>query len=226
MKKIAKIPDLVATVKDALFEAILTGDLRPGEKLQQAKLAETLGVSRQPVSHALRLLVDQGILTALDARSLTVANPDIHSMLQMMDVRSELDGLAARLAARNFANGTTSKKDLDIVAEIEALVAFHAAHDTASAKQTVTDDIRFHELIRELSGNDFIQESLARFVLHHNRLIYLMARDMDQKIWPEHRDILNAITSGDETKAVNLMRGHIARGTEKLETLSETSVEK
>ena len=96
MKKIDKIPDLVEIVKESLFEGILTGELRPGEKLQQTKLAEELGVSRQPVSHALRLLEEQGILTALDRRSLTVAEPDMTSMLQMMDVRRELDGLAAR----------------------------------------------------------------------------------------------------------------------------------
>ena len=221
MKKITKIPDLVETVKEALFEGILTGELRPGEKLQQEKLAESLGVSRQPVSHALRILEEQGILTALDARSLTVAEPDIDSVVQMMDVRKELDGFAARSAAKKFSGDQATDSDCAIVTEINNLLARNLKTQQVSAKENVLDDIRFHELIRDLSGNPFIQESLTRYVLHHNRFIYLMAKDMDYRIWLEHEEIMNAIMAGDGVKSRKLMQGHIARGTQKLKRLSK-----
>jgi DNA-binding GntR family transcriptional regulator len=221
MKKITKIPDLVESVKEALFEGILTGELRPGEKLQQEKLAVRLGVSRQPVSHALRLLEEQGILTALDARSLTVAEPDIDSVLQMMDVRKELDGFAAGSAAKKFANNQVTESDHAIVDQITNLVSRNLNTKQASPKRNVLDDIHFHELIRDLSGNPFIQESLARYVLHHNRFIYLMAKDMDHRIWLEHEQIMDAIIAGDQAKSRKLMQDHIARGTLKLKRLSD-----
>jgi DNA-binding GntR family transcriptional regulator len=222
MRKIAKIPDLVESVKESLFEGILTGELRPGEKLQQEKLAKQLGVSRQPVSHALRLLVEQGILTSLDARSLTVAKPDLKSILQMMDVRKELDGFAAETAAKRFTDNQMNDFDRATVAEINNLMKRNLNINSTTAKHNVIDDIQFHKLIRNLSGNPFIQESLARYVLHHNRFIYLMPKDLDHRIWPEHEQILNAITEGDHVNARLLMQDHIARGTHKLITISQS----
>lgn len=221
VKKIDKIPDLVEIVKGSLFEGILTGELRPGEKLQQAKLAEQLGVSRQPVSHAMRLLEEQGILTALDGRSLTVAEPDMTSMMQMLEVRRELDGLAARRAAQKFARLQVTESDQIIIHDIQAVLERNIKKETESVKSNILDDIRFHELIRRLSRNPIIQESLARYVLHHNRFIYLMAKDMEYQIWVEHQQIFNAIVSGEAGNAGKLMRAHIARGTKKLKGMLE-----
>lgn len=223
MKRIEKIPDLVEVVKDAIFDGILTGVLKPGEKLQQQKLAEKLGVSRQPISHALRMLQEQGILTRLDARSLTVAEPDMNSVMQMLAIRKELDSFAAQTAAKKSAAGNLSKADKLILADINKLVKRNLKKNSNPVKQGVMDDIRFHELIRTLSGNPFIHESLARYVLHHNRFIYLMTKEYDDQIWVEHQTIANAIMDGDAEKANEHMRYHIARGTAKLNKHCEDS---
>lgn len=216
MKRIEKIPDLVEVVKDSIFDGILTGVLKPGDKLQQQKLAEKLGVSRQPISHALRMLQEQGILTRLDARSLTVAEPDMNSVMQMLAVRKELDSFAAETAAQKIATDELSKADKLLLAEINKLVKRNLKKNSVSVKQGVMDDIRFHELIRTLSGNPFIHESLTRYVLHHNRFIYLMTKEYDDQIWIEHETIITSIMNGDAAKAKEHMRYHIARGTAKL----------
>lgn len=225
MKKIEKIPDLVEVVKDAIFEGILTGALQPGEKLQQEKLAKKLGVSRQPISHALRLLEEQGILTPLDARSLTVAEPDMNSVMQMMAVRKELDGFAAETAAKKIAAKELSKSDRANLTEIKKLLKRNLKNKFVTVKQSILDDVRYHELIRILSGNPFIHESLARYVLHHNRFIYMMVRDYDDQIWVEHESIMAAIIDGDAVCARKLMRRHIARGTLKLHSHTKIKAE-
>ena len=221
MHKIERLPDLVETVKNSIFEGILTGELRPGDKLTQGNLAKKLGVSRQPVSHAMRLLMEQGILSHLDARSLTVAEPDTRSVIQMLELRKELDGFAAYTAAKKFTSKNTADSDQALVAQIKSLVEYNLANTSRSMKQSILDDIRFHELIRDLSGNPYIHESLARYVLHHNRFISLMAKDMDQEIWRHHENILNAIIKGEEENARKFMREHIEYGTLKLKRHSD-----
>ena len=96
--------DLVESVKNALFEAILTGEILPGDKLAQDDLAEKMGVSRQPVIQALRILSEHGILCPLGKKGLTVSSIDKDRLLNLLVVRSELDCLAARLAATRALN--------------------------------------------------------------------------------------------------------------------------
>jgi DNA-binding GntR family transcriptional regulator len=89
--------------KDAftlILEAIEQGDYRPGSRLVESELAERLGVSRTPVREALQRLETQGMLTR-DGRSLIVASLDHGQLSELYTVRSELEGLAARLAARH-----------------------------------------------------------------------------------------------------------------------------
>ena len=89
--------------KDAytlILDAIETGDFRPGARLVESELAERLGVSRTPVREALQRLETQGMLSR-DGRSLIVASLDHNQLAELYTVRAELEGLAARLAARH-----------------------------------------------------------------------------------------------------------------------------
>ena len=73
MKSLTNNPVLIDQVRDAIVGAIVEGDLRPGERLAQEDIARQLGVSRQPVSHALNVLKQQGVLVELGRKGLTVA---------------------------------------------------------------------------------------------------------------------------------------------------------
>jgi len=225
LERLKKPKDLVESVRNSLFDAILTGILKPGEKLRQEQLAERLGVSRQPVSHALRILADQGILTEFNSQSLQVAEIDKEMMMQILDVRIELDSYAARLAAERVKAGWLGPDDKAIIGRLEKLVRDHSALTTICVKQSVQDDIEFHHLIRKLSGNRYIHASLAPHILHHHRLIYLIGSQRNQQIWSDHKDIMTAITNGDGPRARSLVRAHINVGAKTLKNYWATKAD-
>ncbi len=209
MQKLTKPLDLVESVKSSLFDAILTGKLLPGEKLQQEKLADLLGVSRQPVSHALRILAHQGILTEINNKSLTVAELDPTKMMQILEVRAELDSYAAKLAAQRAAGNKFSSEDRETIDRLKGLVTYNKAATDCDVHRSVRDDIDFHELIRKLSGNPYIHDTMAPHLLHHYRLLYLSIKDEFEGIWQEHYNILGAILGGNISLASTLVKGHI-----------------
>lgn len=219
MDKLDRPTDLVDTVKRSIFCAILEGELQPGEILRQEKIADQLGVSRQPVSHALRILAEQGILELSGKTALKVVEIDIDKMMQIMDIRIQLDALAAKLAARKVASGKMSVDERKIVEKLKRLVKKHQPETKFNLKRFLDDDIYFHFLIRKLSGNPFIQETLEAHLLHVNRFMYLMIKQKDPQIWIEHDLILNAILAGDAVAAERLSGDHIVRASGKIQKI-------
>lgn len=210
MQKLERNIDLVESVKDAIFDAILTGKLVPGEKLSQDALAEQLGVSRQPIGQALRILLEHGIVCPLDKKSLTVAAIEHESLMQIIDIRCELDCFAARLAAGRARAGAFDDADLVTLHALRHLKAKYGNDAVQVAfDDAVLDDIEFHRLIRKLSGNDYIQAIMAPHLLHHHRLMYIMSNNRRPVIWAEHNLILGAIEAGDVDEAQVLVRRHI-----------------
>ena len=98
--------DLVESVKTALFDAIIEGKITPNDKLSQIEIADALGVSRQPVIQALRILSEQGILVPHGKKGLSVADLDAKNLLKLLDVRKQLDCLGVRLAAQRVTDGS------------------------------------------------------------------------------------------------------------------------
>ena len=209
MKKIAPQIDLVESVKNTLFEAILTGEILPGDKLAQDDLAEKMGVSRQPVIQALRILSEHGILCPLGKKGLTVSSIDKGRLLNLLVVRSELDCLAARLAATRALNKNFNEGDHDQIENIKTLI--NKSLELVKGKNhtvLVRNDLEFHKLVRGLSGNEFIQSILEPHLLHHSRLFYIMADGRNKEIWEQHQSIFQSILSGDPDKAEMLTKQH------------------
>ncbi len=103
LSRIAATPDLTEQVYQRLLYAICDGGLAPGARLTQEDLAATLGVSRQPVLQALRLLKKEGFVSDAGRRGLRVAPLETPAITQVYEVRAVLDGLAARRAAQAHA---------------------------------------------------------------------------------------------------------------------------
>src|SRR6201987_1645823 len=112
------LPNLIDQVYGRLLEAIIDRTLLPGQRITQNELAEKLGVSRQPISHALHLLHRQGLLAESGRRGFAGTQLDPERIRQLYEVRSAIDALAARLAAER------SKFDAAGRAQLEA--ALHA----------------------------------------------------------------------------------------------------
>ena len=197
--KIESTPDLVEQVYASLLDAISDGTLPPGARVMQEVIAEQLAVSRQPVLQALRLLRKDGFVLDAPGRGVLVAPLDVAKLVQIYQVRSTLDALAARLAAQaRFA--------------LDAQLITHgrlAARGT-DIKAMMTADAAFHNAIYEASGNPLIAQT-AQTHWHHIRRAMgavLQSSTMRESIWDEHEAIAQAIARGDATKAETLIRQH------------------
>src|SRR3954470_18943126 len=115
------LPNLIDQVYARILEAIIDRSLPPGQRITQNELAEKLGVSRQPVSHALHLLHRQGLVAESGRRGFEVTELNPQRIRQLYEVRGAIDALAAKLAAQRI------KADAPGRAQLEA--ALHAGRN-------------------------------------------------------------------------------------------------
>lgn len=207
-------PALIDQVHDQLVAAISSGRLVPGQRLTQERVAEMLGVSRQPVSHALQLLKHRGLVIEHGKRGLAVAPLDGTRIRQLYQVREALDGLAARLAAVRIREGGATE---DEVARVKhALDRGQQLSADCSAFDLVRADVAFHRSLYDLSGNPEIAQTVAEQWPQFMRsmAVVLEADGERQKIWHEHGAIVEAVLAGDAEAAEDHARHHTARAGE------------
>jgi DNA-binding GntR family transcriptional regulator len=203
-------PNLIDQTYQQLLRAIADGTLPAGSRIRQAELAARLGVSRQPVSHALHLLKRQGLVEETGGKGMRVVPLDPLRVLQLYEVRAVVDGLAARLAARRIAAGTADPK---ILMDLQALVGKGASFSLdAPIAVLVRADTDFHQGLCRLSGNPAIEEMTAPLWPH---LMRSMAFILDTpsyrtQVWGEHTSILTLVAAGDAEAAETAARHHAA----------------
>ncbi len=195
--------------KDAytlILEAIDRGIYRPGDRLVESELADRFGVSRTPVREALQRLETQSML-ARDGRSLIVASLDHNQLAELYVVRSELEGLAARLAAQH-ASDEEIRVLRAMVDEDRRLLGDPAALSRANR--------RFHKQIHLASHNRYLVQQLD--LVHRSMALLastsLAAEGRDAAALAEHEAIIAAIAARDGTAAYDALRTHISRAFE------------
>ena len=149
-------PNLIDQVYDRILQGIADHSLPPGHRIRQHELAERLGVSRQPVSHALHLLHRQGLVAESGRKGFEVTRLDPLRIRQLYEVRGAIDGLAARLAAERAATDAAGRARLE-----QALQAGRVIDDSAPLSELTAADVDFHSAIYALSGNPAIQETVT-----------------------------------------------------------------
>ena len=189
-----------------ILEAIDSGIYRPGARLVESELAERFGVSRTPIREALQRLETQGMLTR-DGRSLIVASLDHNQLAELYMVRAELEGLAARLAARH-ATDEEIRVLGDMVAEDHAL----KDNPTALARA----NRRFHKQVHLASHNRYL---VAQLELVHRSMALLASTSLavegrGETALAEHAAIVEAIAQGDGDAAYSALRQHISKAFE------------
>ena len=202
-------PALIDQVHDRLLAAIVDGTLAPGQRLTQEELALMLGVSRQPVSHALQMLKRRGLFVEAGKRGIAVAPIDGPGIRALYQIREALDGLAAELAATRFRTGAALADD---AAEIKACLAAGAKLGTAPVGRLIDADVAFHSSLHVLSGNPAIAETVAEQWPHFRRSmgLVLATPEMRARVWVEHSQIVEAVLAGDATEAGRRARRHTA----------------
>lgn len=203
-------PILVDAVHQRLMAAIIDCTLLPGQRILQAELAASLGVSRAPVSHALQVLKHQGLLQESGKKGLEVAPVDPARVRDLYQVRATLDALAARMAAERSAAGALTDAEADMLrAAFNAGVGLGA--ETAMSKR-VQADIDFHQAIYRISGNDAIADALEPLWPHMQRAMVLVleANKLRKQAWSQHRQIMEGIFRGDAGASADAAYSHAA----------------
>jgi DNA-binding GntR family transcriptional regulator len=192
------LPNLIDQVYARILEAITNRSLPPGHRIRQNELAEELGVSRQPVSHALHLLHRQGLVAESGRRGFAVTRLDPSRIRQLYEVRGAIDALAARLAAGRARMDAAGRAQLEA-----ALHAGRAIDANTPLAQLIALDVDFHGAIHRLSGNPAIEEMIAPQWPHMRRSMATVLAELDYRdsAWAEHETIAAQILAGNAKAA-------------------------
>lgn len=197
-------PALRDVVTGEIRRSILSGALAPGTRLVEERLAEELGVSRNPVREALRSLETEGLVAVLPRRGAFVASLSEEEFRELSELRAELEGLSARFAARRVTP--------EIRARIEALLErgdAAAGADDREGLNTINDE--FHGFLADAGCNRFLADFM-RSLRDRTHWMYLSSVSWRQiDAWREHAAILRAIADGDEELAAILANRHVGR---------------
>ena len=218
-------PALIDRAYEQLVEAIADGTLAPGQRIRQEELGRALGVSRQPISHALQLLKQQKLVEENGRRGLVVSAIDAARVRELYQVRGALDALAARLAAERIAEKVISMEQRR--AAQRALASGLALQPDAPVLAFIHADVAFHTALYCLSGNRAIEDTVAAQWPHLKRSMGAVLDDPQQRplVWAEHREILRLVLDGDAAGAERAARGHTDRaGSETARRLSRLSL--
>jgi DNA-binding GntR family transcriptional regulator len=192
------LPNLADQVYERILEAITDRTLLPGQRVRQNELADRLGVSRQPVSHALHMLHRQGLLAESGRRGFEVMQLDPQRIRQLYEVRSAIDALAAKLAAERVGCDAAGRTRLEA-----ALREGGSADSKAPLSRLIAYDVDFHRAIYHLAGNPVIEEMIAPQWPHMRRSMATVLAELDyrESAWTEHAEIAKHIIAGDAKAA-------------------------
>ncbi|MCH5317005.1 MAG: GntR family transcriptional regulator [Eubacterium sp.] len=184
---------------------ILTGKYEEHEELREITIGKELGVSRTPVREALRRLELEGLVTIIPNKGAYVTGITPKDVKDIYLIRSQLEGLCARLATENITN-----EQLDKLDEIILLSEFHLNREN-SAEQMAGLDSKFHEVLYEATNSRILSHVLTDFHKYvlMARKSSVVSEERAKKSIQEHKDILQAIRDRDTDMAEQLANEHI-----------------
>lgn len=186
-----------------ILEAIDLGIYKPGSRLVESELASRFGVSRTPIREAMQRLETQSLLTR-DGRSLIVASLDHNQMAELYVVRTELEGLAARLAAQH-----ASEEEIDV---LQQMVGADRTW-SSDAGSLLRSNKRFHKQLHLASHNRFLVQQLD--LVHRSMALLattsLAVEGRGSVALDEHQAIVTAISERDGAAAYQAVRQHLSQ---------------
>jgi DNA-binding GntR family transcriptional regulator len=187
-----------------LRQAILKGELQPGERLMEVALAKDLGVSRTPIREAIRKLELEGLVLMVPRRGAQVAEITEKSLRDVLEVRGALEELAVTLACSRM--DPQEAKELRKAAKVfeESL----AQEDVTTIAEA---DVAFHDVIYQATKNQKLLQlaSNLREQMYRYRVEYLKHVDSYEKLVEEHEQLMNALDAKNEVRALEVTKQHI-----------------
>ena len=201
-------------VFNTLRQAILRGELKPGERLMEIQLANRLGVSRTPIREAIRKLELEGLVLMIPRRGAEVAQITEKSLRDVLEVRRALEELAVQLACiRMTEEGLEALK--------QAADVFEKVLGDEDITVVAEADVAFHDVIYHATDNERLISLLNNFreQMYRYRVEYLKKKEFHEKLLTEHREIIRAIENGECDWATEVTSRHIEN---QVEVVSDT----
>lgn len=198
---------LTTKITKTLREGIVRGEIIPGTKLSEPKLAEQFQTSRGPIREAIRCLEVMGLVKHVAHEGVRVITLSPEQVVEIYHVREALEGKAAALAAKNMTD--------DEIEDLSRLMQVHREHQSNTGAYMQSDgDFDFHYKIIQGSKNNFLIRQLCEDLYHLVRMFRYRSARFEHRAslaLIEHEQLLFAIQQRDEQLAEMMMRRHIAR---------------
>lgn len=206
-------------VFDKIRSDILNGKYKRGEELVESSIGKELGISRTPVREAIRQLELEGLVQLVPNKGAFVTGISEKDVRDIYLIRARLEGLAARMAAKNI-----TPELLDAMEETVVLSEYHAKKE--HYEQVCEMDSKFHKLLYKASGSRILEHTLTDFhqYVQRVRMASIMKKRRMEKSNDEHDAILTAIRQHDEEKAELVATRHISNTVENLKNYDLDSV--
>lgn len=191
-------------VFEYLRQSILDGKLEPGKRLMEIQMAEQLGVSRTPIREAIRKLELEGLVVMVPRKGAYVADVSIKDILEVLEIRMVLEGLAASLAAERMSDDEI--KELTSICE-----QFKKYYEEDNIEGMIEKDVEFHDCIFNSTGNEKLNQisQSLREQIYRFRVRYISRYDKAKELVEEHQALLEAIVNRDPENANKYGMAHI-----------------
>lgn len=191
-------------VFNTLRQGILTGILKPGERLMEIHLAKRLGVSRTPIREAIRMLELEGLVTMVPRKGAEVSRISKKDLSDVLEVRRVLDCLATELACERI----TDEQKAELERAENLFVEATSSNDFTKIAEA---DVAFHDVILRASGNERLIQMVNNLAerIYRYRLEYIKDKKNHSRLIEEHAQIVRYVINGNSQQAVEAAKIHI-----------------
>ncbi len=195
---------LVDNVTERLRAALLTGEIRPGERIRVTALEKRFGVSHIPIREALRRLEAEGLVVTLPQRAAVAAGVDLDDLAGLYDLRRIIEGQVARRAVEQMT-------DQDVERVRQALAELEAAASHLDSPDFWERHREFHWAVLEPGASTWIRRVLEQLWLAAERYVRLFVIETVDEAMRDHRDLAAACGARDASAVEKVLLRHLDR---------------
>ena len=187
-----------------LRQAILKGEIQPGERLMEIQLAEKMGVSRTPIREAIRKLANEGLVTMIPRKGAIVAGISEKMLMDVLQVRMTLEKMAYECAFKYITD-----EQIEELKETEK--KFEESVKKNDLVQIAEMDEKFHYTIYNAAQNDKLKEILTnlRENMYRYRMEYAKNKDSRDQLIKEHNEMIDTLVKRDSVEGLKIVEEHI-----------------
>jgi len=194
-------------IAEVIRSGIIRGKYKPGEKIPEGDIASSMGISRTPIREAFRKLENEGFVQIIPRKGAVVAGINPKEVKNLYEIKSALEGLAARLACARIKKKDITRlekinMELKTLMEGKDVEGFYRAHT------------RFHEVFVNLSGNSKLIQMISNLNDHFKRfgIVSLALPGQFEKAIRQHMEIVEAFSMKNEDAVEERVRNNVMTG--------------